>query len=122
MLSVTFSGSPVMCKVGCEEQYSTCAPGSMLFEGVLEEAFLDPATDEVNLLSNTPWHDNWRCEKRPYYALFVFPAGVVPFVFGYAPKLLANRMQKRPFALKCVRAFRHGLLWMRSGKRPASRQ
>ena len=121
-LSVAFSGSLVMCKVGYDEEYSQCAPGSMLLERVLEEAFSDPATDEVNLLSNTPWHDNWRCEKRPYYALFVFPTGVVPFVFGYAPKLLVNTMKKRPFAVKCFRAFRRGLLRMRSGKRAASRE
>ncbi|MDY0354948.1 MAG: GNAT family N-acetyltransferase [Sedimentisphaerales bacterium] len=68
-LAVRFNRSIIVWKLGYDEGYRQCSPGGMLFQSLLDRAFADPDIDEVNLLTDASWYDNWRMDERTYYRI-----------------------------------------------------
>lgn len=60
-------------KIGYDEDYVACSPGNLLFNKVIEQACESGNFDELNFMSDNPWHSKWNVEKRPLYHLTVFP-------------------------------------------------
>lgn len=68
-LAVRFNRSIIVWKLGYDEGYRHCSPGGMLFQSLLDRAFADPDIDEVNLLTDASWYDNWKMEERTYHRI-----------------------------------------------------
>jgi len=47
-------------KIGYDESYAQVAPGNMLFEHTIQRYLREDAIKYVNLVTDTPWHSNWR--------------------------------------------------------------
>ncbi|MDH4033110.1 MAG: hypothetical protein OEV80_04840, partial [candidate division Zixibacteria bacterium] len=51
--------------------------------------------DEVDFLTDMPWHDKWQRQKHVYRHLWVYAPRSFPFVTGYLParaKVLLRRI------------------------------
>ena len=68
-LAVHFNRSIIVWKLGYDEGYKQYSPGGMLFQCLLDRAFADPDMEEVNLLTEASWYDNWRMDEREYYRI-----------------------------------------------------
>lgn len=94
-LAIRFGHGIVLWKLGYEESYSRCSPGGMLFQRLLDRTFPDTAITEINLLTEAPWYNNWRMDRRNYYALrFYQPGKLSSLLFGYLPGSLINLARK----------------------------
>lgn len=88
-------GSLALIKIGYDEGYARCAPGNLLFERTVEQAFADGATREVNCLTDMAWHRNWRMEQAAYERVWLFPRRPLALGCAYLPTrcwLLARRL------------------------------
>jgi CelD/BcsL family acetyltransferase involved in cellulose biosynthesis len=72
-LSVRIAQSLIIWKLGYDDEYSRCSPGSLLLEELLKREVACGELREINLTTNLPWYDNWQMRKRTYYtARFYF--------------------------------------------------
>ena len=76
-LAVRFGGAVALPKIGYDETYARYGPGNLLFRELLERSFDDPTVDEVNCLTDQPWHDNWGMRKIGYADVMISPRGPV---------------------------------------------
>lgn len=96
-LAIRFDGVITVWKLGYDEDYKHYSPGGMLFQALLDRAFADPEIDEVDLLTNAAWYDNWRMDAREYHRIRIYNGrrfrsvvlGLIPNAMGYVP--LRNR-------------------------------
>ena len=57
-LAVRLGGAVALPKIGYDETYARYGPGNLLFRELLDRSFDDPTVDEVNCLTDQPWHAN----------------------------------------------------------------
>jgi CelD/BcsL family acetyltransferase involved in cellulose biosynthesis len=76
-LAVRFGGAVALPKIGYDEMYARYGPGNLLFRELLERSFNDPTVDEVNCLTDQPWHNNWGMRKVGYADVMISPRGPV---------------------------------------------
>lgn len=94
-LAIRLNRSVVVWKLGYKESYSRCSPGGMLFQTLLDNAFDDPDIDELNLLTDAEWYNNWKMENRKYYNIRLYNPGHARSLFwGYIPNSLINLLKK----------------------------
>ena len=77
-------GAVALPKIGYDETYARYGPGNLLFRELLERSFDDPTVDEVNCLTDQPWHSNWGMPKIGYAEVMVGPRGPVATIAGLA--------------------------------------
>jgi CelD/BcsL family acetyltransferase involved in cellulose biosynthesis len=77
-LAIRFGRSLVLLKIAYDEAHARIGPGNLLFREVAARAFADEGLDEINCLSNTPWHANWRMSTARYSDMVITPGGVLP--------------------------------------------
>jgi len=65
-LCIRLRRSLFVWKLGYDSEYSRCSPGSLLLEHVVRQASVDGTIDEIDLMTNQPWYDNWGMVWRPY--------------------------------------------------------
>jgi CelD/BcsL family acetyltransferase involved in cellulose biosynthesis len=53
-------------RIAYDETHARLAPGNLLFEHVLADAFAGRVTDAVDCMTNMPWHDLWHLEHYGY--------------------------------------------------------
>jgi CelD/BcsL family acetyltransferase involved in cellulose biosynthesis len=113
-LAIHFNRAIFVWKLGYDEKYRRLSPGGMLFQFLLDQAFADPDIDEVNLLTNASWYDNWKMEEREYYRIRIYHGHrPLSILFGLIP----NTLIYVPVRNKRLRSFiRAGLRQIR--KRP----
>ena len=70
-------------KLAYDPAYSKCSPGSLLLEEAVKLACESKDIDEINLMTDHTWYDNWKMEKRSYYNLRLYSHKPIPFIFGY---------------------------------------
>jgi CelD/BcsL family acetyltransferase involved in cellulose biosynthesis len=93
-LGVKMGRTLALFKIGYDEEYSYCSPGNILFESVVERAYSQGDTDEINCITDMAWHDNWVMDKRPHYDLWIYPKHPIPFLFGALPRKARMRLGK----------------------------
>ncbi len=110
-LAVRFNRSIIVWKLGYDEDYRRYSPGGLLFQALLDRAFADPEIDEVNLLTNAPWYDNWEMAERQYHRIrFYRRRRLVSVFLGFVPDGLISVAYRS----KTIRAIaRAGVRWMR---------
>lgn len=70
-------------KIGYRESHAQLAPGNALMERRLREAATDVRVRFVNLVTNAPWHEDWRPARHAVYRCSIFfgtPRGMAAFV------------------------------------------
>ncbi|MBA4393830.1 MAG: hypothetical protein C0407_09790 [Desulfobacca sp.] len=84
-LAIRVNRSLLILKTCYDEAYAPFSPGTVLFGKMFERAFSGGEVDEVNLLTDYSWNQNWLVEKRAYYNLYLFPNRPFPNLAGYIP-------------------------------------
>jgi len=110
-LAIHFNRSIIVWKLGYDENNRRYSPGGMLFQFLLDRAFADPDLDEINLLTNASWYDNWRMQERKYYRIRLYQKQrPLSILLGFVP----NALVYIPLRNKTVRSVvRVGWQWMR---------
>jgi len=100
-LAIRMPKSVVIWKLGYNDAYSRCSPGSVLLEELVRREVAARAIEEINLTTNQPWYDNWEMRRRTYYtARFYF--GWRGWFFWYLPDACKDLLRRMP-ALAAVR-------------------
>ncbi|RJR35886.1 MAG: GNAT family N-acetyltransferase [Desulfobacteraceae bacterium] len=81
-LSIRMGRTLLLLKTGYDEQFAEFSPGNLLFEKIIERAFREEDTDEINCLSEIAWNDKWAMQKRPHYNIWIYPRRPLPWLFG----------------------------------------
>jgi len=93
-LAVQMKDSIVLWKLGYDEAYSKCSPGSILLEKLLEDVYSSNSIKEINLTTDRPWYDNWGMQKRIYYDVYFYPKKFISILFFYLPRELMLYLDK----------------------------
>lgn len=83
-----------LLKIAYDEDQGRLSPGSLLFEATAERAFARNDTDEINCLTDMPWHRPWNMQRREYLDLRLYPSTLLGVGLGLAPRLLVNHLRK----------------------------
>jgi CelD/BcsL family acetyltransferase involved in cellulose biosynthesis len=97
-LAIRVNRSLIILKTCYDEAYSSFSPGTVLFGKMFERAFKSGEVDEVNLLTDYAWNQNWQVEKRKYYNLVLFPRRPFPQIAGYWPLKTRKTVRQWPGA------------------------
>ncbi len=103
----------IVMKIGYDESYGWCSPGNYLFEHTVERAFASGDTDEIDCLTDMPWHRNWKMKQRDYHNLWIYPRRPIPLIFGAFGRRIKNALRKTPG----LRPLYHGLRGSAKGER-----
>lgn len=95
-LAIRVNRSLVFLKTCYDEAYSSYSPGNFLFEKVFERAFNLKEVDELNLLTDYSWNQNWQVKKRSFYNLSLFPAKPLPILTGLVPLKIRLGLRQVP--------------------------
>lgn len=110
-LAIECGDTIVVWKLGYDEAYRKCSPGSLLFEALVRTATASRQCSEINLMTDMPWYDNWQMEKRRYFRLRVYPRRPAALLTAYLPRALALFAREIPGLRPAVRRVRG---WLRS--------
>jgi CelD/BcsL family acetyltransferase involved in cellulose biosynthesis len=91
-LAIHMPQSLILWKLGYNDAYSRCSPGSILMEEVLKKASAERAPPVIDLTTDLPWYDNWGMARRPFHT--------VRFYFGLKGALLLGFPAAARSALK----------------------
>jgi len=109
-LAIRCNRSIIVDKLAYDEIYKRCSPGGFLFQAVVDRAFADPAIDEINLLTEASWYDNWKMAKRQYLLFrFYNKRSGFSVLLGFVPMWLTTRARQCSWLRSIVRT---GRRWM----------
>lgn len=92
-LAVRLQRLILIWKLGYDPAYSKCSPGSMLLEEAIKLACASEEIDEINLMTDHSWYDNWKMVKRPYYNLRLYSHHPLPMIFGYLGVAIRQKLR-----------------------------
>ncbi|WP_027366704.1 GNAT family N-acetyltransferase [Desulfocurvibacter africanus] len=102
-LAVRTQSKLTLWKIAYDEEYARYAPGNILLERLMHRVHEEGATDEIDLITNFPWHSNWGAQKRPYQNLIISAPRLVPYLGNLVSlkanaslRLLRERVKKSP--------------------------
>ncbi len=97
-LAVRMPRSLILWKLGYNDAYSRCSPGSMLMEELLKKAVVERAPPIIDLTTDLPWYDNWGMTRRPFHtARFYF--GLKGNLFFHLPDAARTALKRFPPAV-----------------------
>ncbi len=80
-------------KLSFDPSYSKCSPGSILLEEAVKLAYESEDIDEINLMTDHSWYDNWKMEKRRYYNLKLYQNKPIPLMLGYFATSIRQKLR-----------------------------
>jgi len=112
-LAVRMPRSVILWKLGYNDAYSRCSPGSVLFEELVKREASARTIEEINLTTNHPWYGNWEMRHRTYYtARFYF--GWRGWLIWYLPDAGKDLLRRVP----ALAAAKRWLLSLKRRNRP----
>jgi len=60
-------------KIAYREDFSFCAPGSLLLAKVIENSMMLGDVDEINFMADCPWHQDWQVKSRSLHQVLLLP-------------------------------------------------
>ena len=84
--AIRMNRSLILPKIAYNEKYASCSPGNLLFKRMIERAFESDTIDEINCLTDYPWHRKWNMQLSNYYTLWVFPYRPLSLLLGAFPR------------------------------------
>ena len=104
-LAIRMPTSLIIWKLGYNDAYSRCSPGSVLFEELVKRESAARSIEEINLTTDQPWYDNWEMRRRPYYtARFYF--GWRGWLIWYLPDAGKELLRRIPGSVALKRWLR----------------
>ena len=107
-LAVRMGRRLTLLKIAYDETYSECAPGNMLLYNLIERAYQSDDTDEIDCLTDMPWHRNWDMPQKKYYRVMMYPRRPLPLFYSYLPHVARNIAKRVPGIRPLVRRIRNG--------------
>jgi hypothetical protein len=104
--AIKIGRSLILNKIGYDEEFSQFSPGNILLERTFKRAFESDDTDEINCLTNMPWHTNWAMTKRDYYDFWIYPKKPIPLFYGLMPAKMKQWGRHFPAAKKLYKRMR----------------
>lgn len=98
-------------KLGYDEEFAKCSPGTLLFEEVVKCAFESDEISQIDLITDPPWAENWQMQKMDFLNLWIYPPGLLPLVADVFPKRLRGTLRQVPFlrhTVQRIRSLIHG--------------
>lgn len=93
--------SLVLIKIAYDEAFARLGPGNLLFDRVVEREFEARTVDEINCMTDMPWHRNWELSRSDYADISLYPRRAFPLVAGVLPARAKAALKRVPL----VRAF-----------------
>ncbi|MBW4511883.1 MAG: GNAT family N-acetyltransferase [Scytonematopsis contorta HA4267-MV1] len=93
-LAVRLKRVILVWKLAYDPNYSKCSPGSILMEQVVKSACESDNIDEINLMTDHAWYDNWKMDKRDYYNIRLYPHTAISFLLGFLPMYIRQKLRK----------------------------
>ncbi|HEU0102607.1 MAG TPA: GNAT family N-acetyltransferase [Mycobacteriales bacterium] len=111
-LAIRLGRAVVLPKIAHDESHGRLGPGNLLMQETISQAFADDGVDEVNCLTDMPWHRNWEMAQADYRDLLLVPRGPLPLVASAResalPRALARGVVSRfPGLLPTLTRLRH---------------
>jgi CelD/BcsL family acetyltransferase involved in cellulose biosynthesis len=104
-LAIRFGRSLVLPKIAYDEAHARLGPGNLLFREIAARAFADEGLDEINCISDTSWHHNWRMSTARYCDMVITPGRVLPILAaGVEVQGLAHARRALSAAVRAIRA------------------
>ena len=98
-LAIRMPGAVIIWKLGYNEEYSRCSPGSILLEELVRREATTLASTEINLTTSQPWYDNWGMRYRNYYtARFYY--GWRGWLLWYLPDKAKDLLRRMPLVMR----------------------
>jgi CelD/BcsL family acetyltransferase involved in cellulose biosynthesis len=95
-LCVRLRRSLFVWKLGYDSDYSRCSPGSLLLEHVVRQASVERTIDEIDLMTNQPWYNNWGMSWRPYNDFAAYWKGTIRGTASYCAVRLKDHLRHNP--------------------------
>jgi len=98
-------------KLGYDEEFSKCSPGTLLFEQVVKYAIESDNISQIDLITDPPWAKNWQTRKMDCFNLWIYPPGFIPLMVDILPRRLRKALRQVPFlrdAVQRIRSLIHG--------------
>jgi hypothetical protein len=70
----------IIPKIAYDEPFADCAPGSILTDAVVRNAFDRGCLTEINHMSHAAWHQFWHMDEDDYHDLNLVREGVLPLL------------------------------------------
>jgi CelD/BcsL family acetyltransferase involved in cellulose biosynthesis len=103
---VTIGRTMFLCKIGYDEGYARCSPGTLLFERTFREAFDDPKIDRADCLTDYDYLQSWEPAQRRYFNVRFYPRSALSLALGYLPDRARLSVKNVPLARGLVQAVR----------------
>lgn len=84
-LGARLGRSLVLLKIAYDEAFARVGPGNLLFDHVVEAEFAERRVDEINCMTDMPWHRNWEMPRSAYTDVVIHPRRALPLVAGVCP-------------------------------------
>jgi hypothetical protein len=98
--------SLVLLKIAYDEAYARLSPGNCLFDRVIERELAAKTVDEVNCLTDMPWHRSWEMPQADFHDLWVYPRRPGALLVGVLPQRAKAAAKRVPFLVKLPRSAR----------------
>ncbi|MFN8008883.1 MAG: GNAT family N-acetyltransferase [Terriglobia bacterium] len=105
-LRVRMGRSVILLKIAYDEEYERYSPGNLLFEKAIQQTFESNEIDEINCLTDTLWHRNWKMSKRCYDILKIFPKTPYSSLMGMLPEAAKLFLRRVPVLTKSQEVLR----------------
>lgn len=97
-LGARLGRSLVLLKIAYDEAFARVGPGSLLFDHVVEAEFAERRVDQVNCMTDMPWHRNWEMPRSTYTDLVIHPRRPLPLLAGMVPARAKAWLRDVPLA------------------------
>jgi CelD/BcsL family acetyltransferase involved in cellulose biosynthesis len=105
--AIRFGRSLVLPKIGYNEKYARLGPGNLLFRHVVARAFADEDIDEINCLTDMPWHAKWHVTMEEYSDMMFTPHRLLPLAVAMVevelPAAAVRSAKETAWLVKLVR-------------------
>ncbi len=96
-LGARLGRSLVLLKIAYDEAFARVGPGNLLFDHVVEAEFAERRVDEINCMTDMPWHRNWEMPRSAYTDVVIHPRRPVPLLAGVVPARTKAWLRGIPF-------------------------
>ncbi|UCG87581.1 MAG: GNAT family N-acetyltransferase [Gemmatimonadota bacterium] len=103
-LCIRLRRSLFLWKLGYDAEYSRCSPGSLLLEHVVRQASVEGTIDEIDLMTNQPWYNNWDMAWRPYLDFTGYRKRTFRGTAAYCGVRLKDGLRRFPLLRRIKRA------------------
>lgn len=83
--------SIVVWKLGYDSSYSKCSPGGLLFEQLVKLACESGEIDEINLMTDHTWYNDWKMERRKYFTIRLYQRHMLALLFEFLPLYVRSK-------------------------------